>query len=120
MDGWPQGTTGSPPRTTGTQKRCRSFGCFVPVGWYHNVMRSYFVNWSEEDNEWVATCSDEPFCSYLTDHPVTALAGLLEVLGEVSETQHQYDPTLQGILARAAASPAKRHRRRPRTAGGAQ
>jgi predicted RNase H-like HicB family nuclease len=47
---------------------------------YHDLMRSYFVDWSEEDGEWVATCSDEPFCSHLASTPVVALAGLLSVL----------------------------------------
>jgi hypothetical protein len=43
---------------------------------------SYFVQWSDEDQEWVATCSTEPFCSYLAGAPAEALTGLVQVLSE--------------------------------------
>ena len=37
----------------------------------------YTVRFSHEDKEWVATCSTEPFMSFLDPSPLKALAGLI-------------------------------------------
>ncbi len=45
-------------------------------------MLGYNVVWSDEDLEWVATCSRYKYLSYLADDPVEALRGLVQILEE--------------------------------------
>lgn len=42
----------------------------------------YKVEWSDEDQEWVATARDYPSLSYLSSEPVDALEGLVGILVE--------------------------------------
>lgn len=42
----------------------------------------YKVRWSGEDGEWVATSDAHEFLSWLSDTPVKALEGLLNVIAE--------------------------------------
>lgn len=44
---------------------------------------TYQVKWSEEDGEYVATCSDFPSLSWLAPDPQGALAGILQVVADV-------------------------------------
>lgn len=41
------------------------------------------VFWSEEDGEWVATCSAQPFMSNLDPDPVEALKGMIDLIKAV-------------------------------------
>lgn len=44
----------------------------------------YKVEWSDEDNEYVATCTKFPSLSWLDEHPVIALRALI---ARVRETE---------------------------------
>jgi hypothetical protein len=43
----------------------------------------YYIEWSEEDEEYVATCYEYPSLSWLAKEPVEALAGLKAMLDKI-------------------------------------
>lgn len=45
----------------------------------------YFVRWSDDDKEFVATCPSFPFMSYLADSPDKALQGLTDAVDLVCQ-----------------------------------
>ena len=46
-------------------------------------MRLYTVKWSDEDQEYVATCNAHPWLSWLEKTPVEALKGLWRLIEQV-------------------------------------
>lgn len=46
-------------------------------------LRYYAVEWSEEDQEYVATCSDYPSLSWLAKTEADALEGLLLMVSKI-------------------------------------
>jgi hypothetical protein len=45
-------------------------------------VKSFTVDWSQKDQEWVATCPDFPSLSWLAPGPIQALAGLTKLIRE--------------------------------------
>ena len=49
--------------------------------------RTYRVEWSPADNEWVALVAEFPSLSWLAADPVEALRGLIELLRQIDTDQ---------------------------------
>lgn len=49
------------------------------------ILRHYAVEWSEEDQEYVATCSDYPSLSWLAKTEADALKGLLLLVYKIDQ-----------------------------------
>ena len=45
-------------------------------------VKTFALEWSEEDQEWVATCPEFPSLSWLAPGPIQALAGLTRLIRE--------------------------------------
>ena len=49
---------------------------------YNSQLYTYKVFWSKEDQEYVATCLEFPSLCWLSDTPLIALLGLIELVDE--------------------------------------
>lgn len=48
----------------------------------------YSVKWSEEDQEFVGTCKEFPFLSWLDKDAVKAFEGIVKLTREISDTKN--------------------------------
>ena len=62
---------------------------------------TYRVTWSEEDEEYVALCTEFPSLSWLADTPEEALQGLRQVVaGIVADMQSNNEPVPEPIAVK--------------------
>lgn len=63
---------------------------------------TYRVTWSEEDGEHVALCAEFPSLSYLADKNVSALRGLIDLVGDVvKDMQSNGEPIPEPLSGKA-------------------